>query len=251
MAACSFEEGISVGACPSPGNPAARAWSRSPVVSAHIAIGRLAAVIVGLTQQGKSAVLTSRVQLFIAGSPLPALPDGGIALPRLTNADGPHVFGDGSHPTTRLCAGVVDLLCRQRQRQAVLDVGTGTGVLARIARARGASFVVGTDIDPDALVAAESHAALDEAIVPILFSNAAPDSWGARFDLVVANILEAPLHRLAPALARATRADGDLLLSGFTRPQSPALRVTFEHVGFALISASHLDDWELLRFRAT
>ncbi len=196
-------------------------------------------------------MLTSRVQLFIVGSPRPALPEGGLALAQIVpHTGGPFVFGDGSHPTTRLCAGVVDLLCRQRQREAVLDVGTGTGVLARIARARGAQLIVGTDIDADALIAAEAHAALDDSVVPIQFSDAAPDSWGARFDLVVANILEGPLHRLAPALARATQPGGDLLLSGFTRPQSPALRVAFEHVGIALIGESHLDDWVLLRFRA-
>lgn len=196
-------------------------------------------------------MLASQVQLFIAGAPRPLLPEGSLALARLPAQSGsPFVFGDGSHPTTRLCAGVVDLLCRQRQRSAVLDVGTGTGVLARIARARGAQFVVGTDIDTDALVSADAHAALDDTAVPIQFSNAAPDAWGARFDLVVANILEAPLHQLAPSLARATKSGGDLLLSGFTRPQSPALRVSFDHVGLDLVSESHLDEWVLLRFRA-
>lgn len=196
-------------------------------------------------------MLTPRIQLFAAGSPRPPLIEGGLALAQLVpQTGGAFVFGDGSHPTTRLCAGVVDLLCRQRRREAMLDVGTGTGVLARIARARGALLVVGTDIDPDALLAAGAHAALDDSLVPIQFTDAAPDSWGARFDLVAANILEGALHQLAPALARATRAGGDLLLSGFTRPQSPALRVAFEHVGLALISESHLDDWVLLRFRA-
>jgi ribosomal protein L11 methyltransferase len=173
----------------------------------------------------------------------------GLALPQLPQeAAGATVFGDGSHPTTRLCAGVVDLLCRQRQPEAVLDVGTGTGVLARIARARGAEFIVGTDIDPLALSCAEAHAALDAHPVGIHFSHEAPDHWGARFDLVVANILEEPLGHLAPALSRALLPGGCLLLSGFTRPQTPALRVLYERTGVTFVRDSHLDEWSLLMF---
>jgi ribosomal protein L11 methyltransferase len=158
------------------------------------------------------------------------------------------VFGDGSHPTTRLCAGAVDLLCRQRQPKAVLDVGTGTGVLARIARARGARFIVGTDIDPVALSCAEAHSALDAHPVPIRFSDDAPDHWGARFDLVVANILEEPLRHLAPALIRALLPGGFLLLSGFTRPQTPALRVLYARPEVTFLRESHLDEWSMLMF---
>jgi ribosomal protein L11 methyltransferase len=63
---------------------------------------------------------------------------------------------------------------------------------------------------------------------------------------VVANILEAPLHSLAPALCGALRPGGVLLLSGFTRPQSPALRVRYERLGLIFVSESHLDEWALL-----
>jgi ribosomal protein L11 methyltransferase len=193
--------------------------------------------------------LAPRITLYRFGSPPPSMEQGWLALPQLPQeAAGHTVFGDGSHPTTRLCAGAVDLLCRQRQPKAVLDVGTGTGVLARIARARGAQFVVGTDIDPLALSSAEAHSALDTHPVAIHFSNDAPDYWGARFDLVVANILEGPLRHLAPALSRALLPGGVLLLSGFTRPQMPALRVCYERAGVTFMRESHLDEWSLLMF---
>jgi ribosomal protein L11 methyltransferase len=158
------------------------------------------------------------------------------------------VFGDGSHATTRLCAGAVDLLCRQRPGMAVLDVGTGTGILARIARTRGASFVVGTDIDPTAVACAKAHAELDAAGANIHFGGEPPDHWGARFDLVVANILEAPLHSLAPALCRALLPGGVLLISGFTRPQAPALRLAYETTGLQSAGDFILDEWALLTF---
>ena len=160
---------------------------------------------------------------------------------------GQRVFGDGSHPTTRLCAGAVSSLCSVQRPQAVLDVGTGTGLLARIARACGATYIVGTDIDPAALRVAAANAALDAgAPVDILLSDAAPDAWGARFDLVVANILESPLMTLAPALAAALRPGGVLLLSGFTGSQAPRLRVHYEALGLKPVREATLEGWVLL-----
>src|SRR5690349_18057808 len=99
--------------------------------------------------------LAPRIRLYSVGSACPQLEPCGLALAQHVRDSGEgFVFGDGSHPTTRLCAAVVDQLCRQRHPASVLDVGTATGVLARIARARGAMFVVGTDIDADALASA-------------------------------------------------------------------------------------------------
>lgn len=190
-----------------------------------------------------------RIRLYPAGSAPPPVEEGGLALPHLVRGVASNsVFGDGSHPTTRLCAGAVDQLCRQRQPPAFLDVGTGTGILARIARARGAAFVIGTDIDPAALASAREHAALDGHSIEIHFSAQAPDHWGARFAIVVANILEAPLRDLAPALSRALSPGGVLLLSGFTRPQAPTLRVLNESMELRFVSESRLEDWVLLRF---
>ena len=193
--------------------------------------------------------IAPRVVVYPVGAPLPPLQDGSIALAQLPSAAGtPAVFGDGSHATTCLCAAALDLLCRQRQPAAVLDVGTGTGILARIARARGARFIVGTDIDPLALSSAKAHADLDAHPVEIQLGAEAPDYWGARFDLQVANILEGPLQVLAPALRRALVAGGVLLISGFTRPQVPALRVCYEKAGLTFVGQSSLEEWALLTF---
>ena len=266
--------------------------------------------------------IAPRVLVYPHGTAPPSVEEGWLALPQLPKlppavpagaspaspagsappARG--VFGDGSHPTTRLCAAAVDLLCRQRPGMAVLDVGTGTGILARIARARGASFVVGTDIDPAAVACAKAHAELDDhgtraaatgdafatgPHIPVVdagadttgatgpwsatiatradapdmheaateachinihFGDEAPDHWRSRFDLVVANILEAPLRNLAPALCRALVPGGVLVISGFTRPQVPALRLAFETAGLQSAGDFNLDEWVLLKFVA-
>jgi ribosomal protein L11 methyltransferase len=112
-------------------------------------------------------------------------------------------------------------------------------------------FVAGTDIDPSALSSAIAHSALDAHPIEIHIGPEPPDFWGARFDLVVANILEAPLQQLAPALRRALRPNGVLLLSGFTRPRTPALRVHYGNIGLTFVSESHLDEWALLTFTYT
>ena len=189
--------------------------------------------------------ISPRVFLYEVGSRPPELPEGGIALPQLSSA----AFGDGTHPTTRLCAGAVDLLVRQRGGPSVLDVGTGTGVLARIARIRGAGRVVATDIDPHAFAATQVNSELDSHAVEILVSDAKPDHWGPCFDLVVANILEGPLRELAPSLVAALAPGGVLLLSGFTPLQIPVLRVIFEGLGLRCMSEAVQEGWALLMFR--
>lgn len=187
--------------------------------------------------------LAPRVFLRTAGASLPLLPDGALVLPFLTSA----AFGDGSHPTTRLCARATDLVCRQRAPRAVLDVGSGTGVLARIARAHGATFVVGTDIDEAALAAARDNAALDDTDVELVVADDPPDAWGARFDLVIANILEQPLLALAPAIVAALAPGAVLLLSGFTPPQAPALRARYAALGLDDVVETSADRWALLQ----
>lgn len=160
------------------------------------------------------------------------------------------VFGDGSHPTTLLTARALTVLCREIKPWAVLDIGCGTGVLARIARLEGASHVIGTDIDPLALQVAQENAQLDTAqnanLQPILFTNQEPGSWGSQFDLVVANILEPILVELAPRIAHALKPQGRVLLSGFTALQVPSLEVAFAKQGVEILSHSRMGEWSLI-----
>ncbi len=120
-------------------------------------------------------------------------------------------------------------------------------MLARLAIAHGAPFVVGTDLDPAALAAAGTNAALDQADPAPIFTDAAPDAWGPRFDLVVANILEGVLLALAPALTAALAPGGSLLLSGFTPLQTPSLRAAFSALGLVVNGQSAADGWALLQ----
>jgi ribosomal protein L11 methyltransferase len=126
-------------------------------------------------------------------------------------------FGTGSHPTTRLC---LRWLARElRAGETVLDYGCGSGILAIAACRLGAARVVGTDVDPQALVASRANAmrnGVEVAFVRVdrLRGERMP------FDVVVANILANPLMLLAPALARRVRPGGRIVLSGILDAQA-------------------------------
>ncbi|MBN8742786.1 MAG: 50S ribosomal protein L11 methyltransferase [Thiomonas arsenitoxydans] len=153
-------------------------------------------------------------------------------------------FGTGTHPTTRLC---LEWLARQSPSQlSVLDYGCGSGILAIAAAKFGAGPVVGVDIDPDAVLATEANAAANDVTV----QAGLPDKVAeARFDIVVANILSAPLKLLAPAIAAHVKPGGWLVLSGILDRQAEELIAAYAPY-CALQIDKTLDGWVCLAGRA-
>lgn len=123
------------------------------------------------------------------------------------------LFGDGTHPTSRLAAAALREVLRERPGARVLDVGTGTGVLAHAAALAGADEVVGIDHAPLAVAAARR-------LVPSArFLVADARDWlrqeaGGAFDVVVANLPDPPLVELVPDLVQAARPGGALVVTG-------------------------------------
>lgn len=127
-------------------------------------------------------------------------------------------FGTGSHPTTRLC---LEWLERTVQSgSSLLDYGCGSGILAIAGAKLGATPVVGVDIDPQAIIAAEANA--ERNVVSARFADSELPLSG-QFDLVVANILSNPLRVLAPAICSHVRPGGQLALSGILAEQADEL----------------------------
>ena len=124
-------------------------------------------------------------------------------------------FGTGHHATTRLC---LDLLQRiDVTGKTVLDVGTGSGVLALAARALGARAVVAVDVDPDAIESARENLALNgvmEGIDLRLGDVRGMPQADAGWDVVVANLTGGLIRRSAEALSAAVAPGGALILSG-------------------------------------
>ncbi len=160
-------------------------------------------------------------------------------------------FGTGHHGTTRGCLLALDGLARQRRSRHVLDVGTGTGVLAIAAAKLWQTRVLATDIDPMAVRVARENAQANQtgALVSCVRAagmNAPQIVARAPFDLVLANILLGPLQRLAAPLARQLSPNARIVLSGLLAAQAPAAIAAYRSNGLVLERSIALDGWVTL-----
>lgn len=121
-------------------------------------------------------------------------------------------FGTAHHATTRLCLGALQRL--DVRGRVVVDVGTGSGVLAIAASRLGAASVAGVDDDPDALQAAADNLTLNRDIRVTLHEGDVRSIGLNGFDLVMANLTGALLEAAAPSLRNLGKAGGYLVLSG-------------------------------------
>jgi len=153
-------------------------------------------------------------------------------------------FGDGAHPTTRLASVALERACRIRPGLSVLDFGSGTGVLAFVALLSGAQDVLGMDIDPVSVEAAERNAKLNALSSHCQFCL--PTSVQDRvFDLVIAN-LEAPtLLAVAEDLTRYARGAQRLILTGFLAAKEIEIAAAFA-ANFRPEHIEYEQDWALL-----
>jgi ribosomal protein L11 methyltransferase len=149
-------------------------------------------------------------------------------------------FGTGHHQTTRLCLKLFSAL--DVRGQSVLDLGTGSGVLAMAALMAGARESTGIDIDHDAILAAERSAALNPLPRPVHFLTA--DVFTAPWppaDLVFANLTGAMLMRVATQLASLTAPGGRLIVSGFMAYEAAGVEAALDR--FGVESRDQEDEW--------
>ncbi|RME86610.1 MAG: 50S ribosomal protein L11 methyltransferase, partial [Zetaproteobacteria bacterium] len=141
-------------------------------------------------------------------------------------------FGTGTHPTTQLCLAAIEALVEQEAIRSLLDVGTGSGVLGIAAALLGVPEVVAIDCDPVAVREARANAMRNGVRISLACGDRPPRR---RFDLVVANILLAPLVALAPELAAATRRW--LVLSGIEKAQLETLISAYAAEGLRVVQS--------------
>ena len=138
-------------------------------------------------------------------------------------------FGSGSHPTTRLCLEWT--ACADFSNAHVLDYGCGSGVLALACALLGADQVVAVDHDPQALQATLDNAEFNDVEERLLVGT--PEVCeGRTFDVILANILAAPLIELAPRLTAMLRQGGTLVLSGMLVGQADEVSAAYPGVDF-------------------
>jgi ribosomal protein L11 methyltransferase len=169
--------------------------------------------------------------------------------PLVLHLDPGMAFGTGQHETTQLCTEAVEAhLDDQGPIRRLLDVGTGTGILALVALQLGTESAKGTDIDPVAVRAARDNARDNGVGHRFLANDDAPDAEGPVFDVVVANILAGTLIELVRPIVGAVAPGGRLWLSGILAEQERAVVAAYTARGLVHERTAHKNDWVRIDF---
>ena len=154
-------------------------------------------------------------------------------------------FGTGEHATTRGCLRLLDAALRPGDR--VLDVGSGSGILAIAAVRLGAAEAVAVEPDADANLNARENLARNAVASGVRIVEACADAELLRslgsFDLVLANILSSVIVPLLPALRACLAPGGRLIVSGILRDEADVVAAAADRAGLSVARADEEDEW--------
>lgn len=157
-------------------------------------------------------------------------------------------FGTGLHPSTQLCMIAVEDLVQPGDR--LLDVGTGSGILAIAAMKVGAGRVLGLDVEEVAVQAARANGELNDIgrdRFPLIVGSLGPNEHYGEFDGIFANIIARIIRELAPYLYESVRPGGWLVASGIIVEREEEVRTALEAAGFTDFTRGQMGDWVALR----
>ncbi len=162
-------------------------------------------------------------------------------------------FGTGRHASTLLCLRALEQVWEARPPGAgspwqVLDVGTGTGILALTAARYGAE-VLAIDLDPEAVAAALENVRLNDLMDRVWVEETPLTSLRQQFGLILANITAPDLLQLAESLTARLLSDGVLIISGFLTEDAVRLADRYEGLGLRQTGLLTHEDWSALIFR--
>ena len=157
-------------------------------------------------------------------------------------------FGTSHHGTTQGCLKAIDRLARKRSFERVLDIGTGTGILAVAAsRSWPRATITATELDPVAAKIAARNSRLNRVAnsMSVVQANglSCPYVRQRSYDLILANILAAPLKRMGSDIARRLTPGGMAVLSGIVETQFRRLEAHYRQYGFTLETRVCLEGW--------
>lgn len=160
-------------------------------------------------------------------------------------------FGTGHHGTTRGCLLLLDHVLKAGRPGRVLDLGTGTGVLAIAAAKAQHRAVLASDIDPPSVRVARENAALNgvgNLVTAIRATGFSAPQFAAHgpFDLVLANILANPLRQLAGAMAQHLAPSALVILSGLLTPQARGVIAAYRARGLVPVRHLRIEGWSSL-----
>ena len=151
-------------------------------------------------------------------------------------------FGTGKHPSTRMCLRALENMAGERPWN-MLDVGTGSGILAIYSAILGANRIVAIDIDPEALRWARRNAMLNKVQDKIIFSSTSLTELTEEYHVVAANIVYETILELKAELARVTCPGGTLILSGLLLDQSEKVKNEFCLEGLSVVDIKSVGEW--------
>ncbi|MDD2900053.1 MAG: 50S ribosomal protein L11 methyltransferase [Desulfuromonadaceae bacterium] len=161
-------------------------------------------------------------------------------------------FGTGGHETTRLCLELLESVMADKSLTAVpslLDLGTGSGILAMAANLLGAGRILALDIDPDAIVVARDNIALNNMAGRIECGTEPLESLSESFDVILANILAEELVRLAPSLTARMTLGGSLILSGILSEKEQLVFSGFSTQSLKYIRTIRAGEWVAMLYK--
>src|SRR6478752_996566 len=163
-------------------------------------------------------------------------------------------FGTGHHGTTRGCLLLLDHVLKAWRPRRVLDLGTGSGVLAIAAAKALHAHILASDIDPPSVQVAQENARLNSSghlVQAIRATGFAASQFAAAdpFDLVLANILANPLRQLAGPMARHLAPSALVILSGLLAPQAPGVIAAYRARGLVAVRHLRIEGWSSLLLR--
>jgi len=204
---------------------------------------------VTLSQAGLEPIREGRFVVHTSAHPVDP-PAGGRAF----LIDAGRAFGTGHHATTSGCLAMLDAMAERRFAN-VIDIGTGTGLLAFAARHLWpAARVLATDIDPMAIEVTRENAGGNAiAGVELIVADGALDdaiTTAAPYDLIIANVLAGPLVSMAPELAAIAAPGATIVLAGLLETQRGQVVDAYAACGCALLEADRRGDWTILRLEA-
>jgi ribosomal protein L11 methyltransferase len=160
-------------------------------------------------------------------------------------------FGTGLHPTTGLCLEALDQALQTDSPDSVLDVGTGSGVIALGALWLGVPRAMGIDIDDAALRVAANNARINGLLERLQLTRGGPAALSGTWPLVFANILAAPLIEMAPLLVRRVGHRGVLVLSGIACSVEHDVSEAYRDLGMRLVEVRRRAGWVAFVLRAS
>jgi ribosomal protein L11 methyltransferase len=167
-------------------------------------------------------------------------------------------FGTGTHATTKLCLEALEQMFFREGPfsgetgelpATVLDVGTGSGILAIAAAKLGATRIIGLDIDPRAVEVARENVEKNGVATEVSLGTVPLSEIGEQFHVVLANILAGELVRLASPLIDRLMSGGILVLSGILTEREELVRTGFNGRGLTLLATTRDGEWSCLCYR--